>query len=104
MEMCPTLAAAQKSIEELAFNHLTFHMTRSYFDSYNKIRIVTRMKFRHKFYLEDFEANAKDDLILRIRKIMFSRLSLEMIRIGEIIQMQDQCNVPFSVVTTSVGR
>lgn len=88
VEMCSTLAAAEKSIEELAFYHLTFHMTRSYFDPYNKIRMVVGMKFKHKFHLEDFWANARDDL--EIRKRMFSRLPLDMIRIGEIIQGPNQ--------------
>lgn len=88
VEKCLTLAAAENSIDELAFYHLTSHTARSYFDLYNKTRMVVGVKFKHKFHLEDYWANAKDDL--EIKKRMFSKLSLNMIRLCEVIQVPDQ--------------
>lgn len=96
VEMCLSLATAEKSMEELAFYHLTFYITRSYFDPYNKIKMVAGMKFKHKFYLEDLWANARDDL--EIRKRMFSRLPLDMFRICEIIQVPGQVKEDRDVV------
>lgn len=46
------------------------------------------MKFIHKFHLEDYWESAEDDL--EVQRKIYSRLSLDTIRISEIYQVPDQ--------------
>lgn len=87
-ELCPSLATMENSTKEPLFYHLTPHIARSDFDPNDKIRMVVGMRHMHRIWLEDYCANAKDDY--KIRKIMFSKLPLKMIRICEIIQLPNQ--------------
>lgn len=86
--MCPTLMAIEKLVDELLFYHLTFHTARTFFNPYNKIRMVVGEKHKHKIQLEDYWANARDDF--KVRKRMFFGLPLNLIRLCEVIQVPDQ--------------
>lgn len=87
-EMCSPLAVAEKSVDELLFYHLASHITRTFFDAYDKIRMVASVRHKDKVQLEDYWANAKDDF--EVKRRIFSRLPLKLIRIREVIQVLDQ--------------
>lgn len=48
-EMCSTLAAVEKSVDELLFYHLASHTIGTFFDPYNKIKMVVGVRHNHKF-------------------------------------------------------
>lgn len=75
-------------MDELLFYWLTHHTARTNFDLCDKIRMVVGVKHKHRMQLEDYWANVKDDY--EIKRRMFSRLPLKLIRICEIIQVSDQ--------------
>lgn len=88
LEECPTLQVAKEAEDELKFYKLTLHTSGQDFDPRGKSRTVQGQEYKHRVHLEDFWANAGDEA--EIRKRMFSRLPLKLIRECEVIQVPNQ--------------
>lgn len=87
LEECQSLQEA-KEAEELQFYHLTLHISQQDFDPHKKIGMVQGEEYRHSAHVEDFWANAEDET--EIRRRMFSRFPLKLIRECEVVQVPDQ--------------
>lgn len=88
IESCPTMQAIEKSDEEIQFYPLSLYRSRSNFDPYHCIKTINGRKYKHRLELEDYWVNATNEF--EIRKRMWSRLSMSLIRVRELFPMPDQ--------------
>lgn len=86
-ESCPTTQAAEVARLEIQQYPFISYKSRNNFDPLH-IRTVDGERYKHRVDLEDFWANAADEYDVRRR--LWSRLPLSMIRATELFKIPDQ--------------